>query len=505
MNAPMEVECAEKALCDVEIEQALLGAILADNQALERAGSIRPEHFFDSLHQRIFDKMLSAAARGITIEPLTINAEMTGDPGMAEVGGLAYFAVMLGACPALPKVESYATILIDYATRRNAHAIAAEVMAGTITPAMAATAFDELAQHFTHEEVLPIIDVAGWDDLPVPPMDWQTPSRIPRGCVTLFSGNGGVGKTTMTLDLAVATITGQDWLGVRPTTGPVILIFCEDSRDEFHRRLSKVLARRGLRFIDIRADLYPISLVGRDTFLATFSRDGLIRPTPLYKHVAKLVAKVRPSLLVLDNSANLFGGNENDRVQVGQFGTLLNRAALAGNCGLVLTSHPSLSGMNNGSGTSGSTGWHNVARARMYLREPDGEDHDPDERTLEVMKSNYGPPGETINLRWQNGVFVPTEGTNAIDRGAAADTAAELFMELLGKLAQQGRNASHMPTSPNYAPTIFAREPEAKAKGVKKAAFATAMSQLFDQSKIHVETYGRPSQPTRCLGIGPKP
>ena len=60
-SIPMEQEAYRHIPYDIEIEQALLGAILVDNQALERVGAlIKPDHFYDPLHARIFETMSAA-------------------------------------------------------------------------------------------------------------------------------------------------------------------------------------------------------------------------------------------------------------------------------------------------------------------------------------------------------------------------------------------------------------------------------------------------------------
>ena len=61
---------------------------------------------------------------------------------------------------------------------------------------------------------------------------------------------------------------------------------------------------------------------------------------------------------------------------------------------------------------------------------------DDDARTLKFMKSNYGPKGKPLALRYQRGVFVP-------DEAVAARTSAEadaMFLVMLDKYADQGRH-----------------------------------------------------------------
>jgi replicative DNA helicase len=117
----MEQEAYRHVPYDIEIEQALLGAILVDNQAIERVTAvIKAEHFYDPLHQRLFEAMSVAFERGaFALTPLTLHAAMKADPGLMEVGGHAYLAGLAEAAPAMPNVRDYARILHDLSVRRS--------------------------------------------------------------------------------------------------------------------------------------------------------------------------------------------------------------------------------------------------------------------------------------------------------------------------------------------------------------------------------------------------
>jgi 5S rRNA maturation endonuclease (ribonuclease M5) len=88
---------------------------------------------------------------------------------------------------------------------------------------------------------LVFIDFTAWRNQPVPERSWVVRDRIPLNNVTLFSGEGAVGKTIVSLQLAVATVLGRDWLKALPEPGPVIAVCCEDDTDELHRRLDAIL------------------------------------------------------------------------------------------------------------------------------------------------------------------------------------------------------------------------------------------------------------------------
>jgi replicative DNA helicase len=116
----MEQEAYRHVPYDIDVEQALLGAILVDNQAIERVSAIlKAEHFYDPLHQRLYESMTASFDRGgLIITPLTLHAAMKADPGLQEVGGLAYLANLAQAAPALPNVRDYAKILQELSVRR---------------------------------------------------------------------------------------------------------------------------------------------------------------------------------------------------------------------------------------------------------------------------------------------------------------------------------------------------------------------------------------------------
>src|SRR5262249_49342069 len=194
---------------------------------------------------------------------------------------------------------------------------------------------------------------------------------------------------------------------------------------------------------------------------------------------------------------DVFGGNENDRAQVRQFIGMLRGLAMSADAGLLLPSHPSLTGIATGTGLSGSTAWNASVRSRLYLKRATtakDEEPDPNLRVLEVMKNNYGPVGETITLRWKDGLFLPTPTLGSLEKLAHEQKVDELFLRLLGRWKEQGRNVSDKPKANGYAPGSFAEEPEAKADRVSKRELAEAMERLLRATKIRSEPYGPPSR-----------
>jgi RecA-family ATPase len=65
---------------------------------------------------------------------------------------------------------------------------------------------------------------------PEPQRRWIVEDVIPDETLTLLSGEGGIGKTTLALQLAVAVRIDGDWLGMKVTQGPVLFVTSEDDR-----------------------------------------------------------------------------------------------------------------------------------------------------------------------------------------------------------------------------------------------------------------------------------
>jgi len=342
--------------------------------------------------------------------------------------------------------------------------------------------------------ILNFINASSWAGQTAAKRRWLVATRIPRSTVTMLSGDGAAGKTTIALQLGVATVRGTDWLGaVIEEQGPVIFLTAEEDTDEIHRRLDAIVAHHGIN-MNALAGLHILCMPGADVVLGAADRSGVVKATPLLEALERSAVEIHPALIVIEAAADVFAGNENDRSQVRQFIGLLRRLAIKSDAAVLLIAHPSLTGMASGTGTSGSTGWNNSVRSRLYFsgaKARDSDDADPDIRELKVMKSNYGPAGEVVRLRWQRGVFVPEGGAGGIERIAVEAAIDDAYLDCLD--ATQGRGQHVGPfTGKAYAPSIF--EKMAQSKGYRSKALAAAQERLFDSGRIKVVKIGPPSK-----------
>jgi RecA-family ATPase len=339
------------------------------------------------------------------------------------------------------------------------------------------------------------VKIEDWFDREPPQRDWAVPDRFPLRNVSLISGEGSIGKSLVLMQLTAAMVFGKGWLDTLPDRGDAIYLNAEDEADELWRRYADIVRLYDSTLSDLAGHLHLLSMAGKDAVLASVNNTGIVKPTPLFKQLTEAAGDIKPKLIGLDTSADIFAGAENDRAQVRQFIGLLRGLSIIGNSAVIVCAHPSLTGISTGTGLSGSTAWHNSVRARAYMhvvKASDGIEPDKTLRQLEFMKSNYSALGDMITLRWKNGVYVPEAKPGSLEQIAADAKAEGVFLTLLAKIDGQGRAVSHKPTSPYYAPTVFAVDQE--AKGVTKRQFAAAMQRLFDDNKIKVENYGKPSR-----------
>jgi len=331
-----------------------------------------------------------------------------------------------------------------------------------------------------------------WEGVPIEPRRWLVADQIPLGEPGIMSGDGGTGKTKLALQLAVAITAGlQDWAGfVVDAEGPAIVFSAEEKLKEMHRRTNDILQRRGLSFADLHGGLHFICDPD-DEVLGRPDIRGIVQPTLSLLRLERTIVKLRPAFVMIENAADVYGGNENDRTSVTRFvRKILGRLTVPCDSTMMLIQHPSVSGLNDGSGRSGSTGWNNSGRWRNNFTKPKDET-DKHIRQLEICKNNYGPDDAKVRLRWDRGVFIPDGHGSAIERSAAESEIDHLYLKLLDTVTAQRRKVSPT-TCSTYAPSVFEAMPA--ADGCKSRAFAAAQERLFARGAIAIEETGPPSK-----------
>jgi replicative DNA helicase len=103
-----------------EAEQALLGAILVNNAAYQRVAEfLRPEHFADPLHGKIFDSLSRLIERGQVVSAVTLKTYVEQDEDMKTAGGAGYLARLVAASVHVIDAAAFGRAVHDLYLRRQ--------------------------------------------------------------------------------------------------------------------------------------------------------------------------------------------------------------------------------------------------------------------------------------------------------------------------------------------------------------------------------------------------
>ncbi len=113
---------------NLDAEQALLGAVLVNNDAFYRVSDfLLPAHFFEEVHRRVFEVASSLIKAGKVANPITLKTFL----GEVDLGGLTlpqYLARLAAEATTIINAEDYGRTIYDLAVRRNLILIGEEVV-----------------------------------------------------------------------------------------------------------------------------------------------------------------------------------------------------------------------------------------------------------------------------------------------------------------------------------------------------------------------------------------
>lgn len=105
---------------DIEAEQAVLGAIFLDAEALiEAMAQIEPQDFYRRAHQIIFRSMIALNDRNENIDIITLKSQIESENTLEDVGGISYLTELSQVTPTASGVAHYAKIVKDKSTLRE--------------------------------------------------------------------------------------------------------------------------------------------------------------------------------------------------------------------------------------------------------------------------------------------------------------------------------------------------------------------------------------------------
>ncbi|MDR3139300.1 MAG: replicative DNA helicase [Treponema sp.] len=113
-----------------EAEQAVLGALLLDENAITAAIQyLRPEDFYATANNRIYEAVLGLFNKGLKADIITVTGELRQTGKLDEAGGPDYIASLTNVVPSSANIEYYAQTVQDYSLRRALLRVSYEISA----------------------------------------------------------------------------------------------------------------------------------------------------------------------------------------------------------------------------------------------------------------------------------------------------------------------------------------------------------------------------------------
>jgi len=157
--------------CNLDAERDLLGAILINNEASAKVSSfLKPEHFYEPVHSRIFDAISILIDRGEIADPITLKSYFENDSALADIGGAQYLGRLAASATTIINAENYGKIIYDLALRRELINLGEEIVNTAYDSGLEETSSTQiesaekqlfaLAENGTHEGGLTPVRVA---------------------------------------------------------------------------------------------------------------------------------------------------------------------------------------------------------------------------------------------------------------------------------------------------------------------------------------------------------
>jgi RecA-family ATPase len=229
------------------------------------------------------------------------------------------------------------------------------------------------------------------------PPEFVIDGYVPRGIMTTLYGRDGLGKSTLTVLLAIQLAVGRSALLAAPK-GPqrVLYISPEDPEraviDRF-QRIVKMLDLTDEEFELVEQNFDMPDMTGADITVMKFDREGEASPKMFSNQLHARLETDDLDLVILDPISDVYSDNENDFTKVAAMMRHLNQLAMANDTAIMLIGHPA---KDEASTYGGSRAWSSKSRSRLLLQKA-GSDAVP---KLSQQKSSYGPTMPDIDCLW---------------------------------------------------------------------------------------------------------
>ncbi len=145
MAVQSEVSLQKLPPQNIEAEQMVLGAILIENDSLNKViETLSADDFYKDTHRRIFSIMLDMFETGDAIDLVTLSDALRGKTGLESVGGASYLATLVSLVPTAANIKHHARIVREKAVLRKLIHSATDIITQSYEDSRTVVDIDEL-------------------------------------------------------------------------------------------------------------------------------------------------------------------------------------------------------------------------------------------------------------------------------------------------------------------------------------------------------------------------
>lgn len=310
------------------------------------------------------------------------------------------------------------------------------------------------------------------------PQEFIFENLLPSKVVGAIFATGGIGKTTLALQLSACLATGTDFGPFKPVKpAKVLFIGGEDAEDIFHRRLYKSIPAMGMKGNPketlLRSNLEVVSLVGSDRFLTALDERGNPKTTEVFRSLQETIKAIPDlELVIIDPKSRFDGLNENDNSHATFFISCLEKLVSDHGVTVLFSHHESKAQVKDGevraSSGRGASALRDGVRWALSLGEMGQKEaekfevNSSDYIEAAISKNNYGP-------KWGNTQYFQRDNDGVL---SPANLHTQRADALCDELVKELVSSSHIFT---------ATELETRSNDKDRTAAAKAISNRLDE------------------------
>ncbi len=282
-----------------EAEVATIGALLLDPESLSTVLKyLRPNDFYKTAHQRIYEAILTLFDRSEAIDLITLNEELKTKGLLKSCGGSAYISQLTSAVPTSANIKYYAQIVQALSMRRNLARIASEINASS---------FDDSTdvRYIIEEAERQIFELTDKQHTGSYQVAREIVARTIEVIEKLFHNSGdyiGVPSGFSSLDSYTAGFQNAEFIviGARPSVGKTALALTMAANMSIKNHIPV-----GFFTLEMSSMALMQRLLSSEARLKSHAlRSGILKPSDFHK-LTEAAGKIYEAPLYIEDSPNL--------------------------------------------------------------------------------------------------------------------------------------------------------------------------------------------------------